>query len=294
MGILIDAATRVVVQGITGREATSMSREMLDYGTRVVAGVTPGKGGERVHGVPVYDTVRQAVSEHPADAAVVCVPPLAAKDAAMEAVEHGLGLVVVVTERVPRHDVLEMLAYAGRRGARVVGPNTAGIITVGQARLGYLGGSNPHRSFTPGPVGIISRSGGMTTEIANLLSLDGIGQSTAVSMGGDPVVGSTYVDYLALFERDPETRAVVLYCEPGGAKEEAAAAYVREHVSKPVVAFIAGAFVDAMPGARFGHASVVVRPGSGSTREKSARFREAGVAVVGTYSELPARLRELL
>ena len=294
MGILIDAGTRVIIQGITGREAASMSREMLEYGTKVVAGVTPGKGGESVHGVPVYDGVREAMAAHSAHASLVLVPAVFAKDAVMEAADSGIELIVVPTERVPRRDVVEMLAFAADRGARVVGPNTGGVITVGESRMGIFGGSNPERSFMPGPVGIISRSGGMTTEIANLLTQHGIGQSTAIGMGGDPIVGSTYGDFLDLFERDSQTKAVVLFCEPGGSKEEAAAEYISERFSKPVVGFVAGRFVDDIPGARFGHASVIVRPDSGSVESKVARFRQAGVQVVDVYSDVAARLKELL
>ncbi len=294
MGILVDENTRVLIQGITGREAATMSREMMAYGTKVVAGVTPGKGGQIVHGIPVYDSVREAVAVHEINAAVVSVPAQFAKDAAMEAMYNGINLVVVLTERIPRKDVIEMIAFADRCGARIVGPNTAGVMTVGKCRLGYFGGDHPERSFIPGPVGIISRSGGMTTEIANLLTLSGIGQTTAIGLGGDVVVGTTYVDCLDLFERDPETKAVALYCEPGGQKEEEAADFIRDRFSKPVVAFIAGKFVDGMPGARFGHASVVVRPGSGSTQEKAARFRRAGVHVVENYSDLATALKQLL
>ena len=294
MGILVDENTRVIIQGITGREAASMSREMLSYGTNVVAGVTPGKGGESVHGVPVYDGVREAVAAHNADASLVLVPAVFAKDAVMEAADNGIGLIVVPTERIPRRDAVEMLAFAADRGARVIGPNTGGVITVGQSRLGIFGGSNPERSFTPGPVGIISRSGGMTTEIANLLTQQGIGQSTAIGMGGDPIVGSTYNDFLDLFERDGKTKAVALFCEPGGVKEEAAADYIGERFSKPVVAFVAGRFVDDIPGARFGHASVIVQPGSGSVEKKVARFKQAGVHVVDVYSEVATKLKELL
>lgn len=294
MGILVDASTRVIIQGITGREAASMSREMLAYGTNVVAGVTPGKGGEWVHGVPVYDGVREAVNAHYADTSLVLVPAVFAKDAVMEAAESGIGLIVVPTERIPRRDVVEMLAFAAERGARVIGPNTGGVITVGQTRLGIFGGSNPERSFTRGPVGIISRSGGMTTEIANSLTQQGIGQTTAIGMGGDPIVGCTYNDFLDLFERDSETKAVVLFCEPGGGKEEVAADYICERFSKPVVAFVAGRFVDDIPGARFGHASVIVRPDSGSVENKMARFRQAGVHVVEVFSEVATRLKELL
>ena len=242
----------------------------------------------------MYDGVREAVAAHNADASLVLVPAVFAKDAVMEAADNGIGLIVVPTERIPRRDAVEMLAFAADRGARVIGPNTGGVITVGQSRLGIFGGSNPERSFTPGPVGIISRSGGMTTEIANLLTQQGIGQSTAIGMGGDPIVGSTYNDFLDLFERDGKTKAVALFCEPGGVKEEAAADYIGERFSKPVVAFVAGRFVDDIPGARFGHASVIVQPGSGSVEKKVARFKQAGVHVVDVYSDVATKLKELL
>ena len=234
------------------------------------------------------------MAAHAADASLVLVPAVFAKDAVMEAADNGIGLIVVPTERIPRRDAVEMLAFAAARGARVIGPNTGGVITVGQSRLGIFGGSNPERSFTPGPVGIISRSGGMTTEIANLLTQQGLGQTTAIGMGGDPIVGSTYNDYLELFERDPETKAVALFCEPGGTKEEAAADYIGDCFSKPVVAFVAGRFVDDNPGARFGHASVIVQPDSGSVEGKVARFRQAGVHVVEVYSDVATKLKELL
>lgn len=296
MAILADENTTVLIQGITGREAASMSREMLDYGARVVAGVTPGKGGQAVHGVPVYDTVAAACAEHEVLAAVVSVPARMAKDAVMEAAAHGIGLAVVLTERIPKQDVIEMVAYSAERGMRIIGPNSPGLISPGKTRLGYLGGSNPERAFLPGPVGIVSRSGGMTTELANLLHLHGIGVSTAIGMGGDPVVGSTYLDYFPLFEADPETRAIVLYVEPGGMKEEALAERLGRDLTKPVVVFVGGKFVDTMPGTRFGHASVMVRPGSGSgsAAEKVRRFREAGAVVVERYSELPEAVRRVL
>jgi succinyl-CoA synthetase alpha subunit len=296
MSILADDKTRILIQGITGREAASMSREMLDYGARIVAGVTPGKAGQEVHGIPVYDTVMAACQEHAPDAAVVSVPPRMAKDAVMEDAAHGIKLGVVLTERIPRQDVVEMIAYAGAHGMMIIGPNSPGIICPGKTRLGYLGGSNPERAFQPGPVGLISRSGGMTTEIANLLCENGIGVTTAIGMGGDPVVGSTYLDLFPLFESDPETQAIVIYCEPGGGKEEALAEMLGKEFNKPLVAFLGGRFVDRMPGMRFGHASVIVRPesGSGSAEEKIRTLRNAGAMVVEHYSELPGAVRGAL
>lgn len=296
LAILADENTRILIQGITGREAASMSREMLDYGAKVVAGVTPGKGGEKVHGLPVYDTVAEACARHRPDATVVSVPARMAKDAVMEAAAHGIALAVVLTERIPKQDVIEMVAYARARGMRIIGPNSPGIISPGKTRLGYLGGSHPERAFRPGPVGVISRSGGMTTEIANLLCRHGLGVSTAIGMGGDPVVGSTYLDFFPRFESDPQTRVIGLYVEPGGTKEEALAAKLGVEFKKPVVVFVGGKFVDEMPGTRFGHASVMVRPGSGSgsAGDKIQRFRAAGAEVVERYSELPAAVRRAL
>lgn len=296
MAILADENTTILIQGITGREAASMSREMLDYGAKVVAGVTPGKGGEKVHGIPVYDTVAEACAKHHPTAAVVSVPARMAKDAVMEAAAHEIRLAVVLTERIPKQDVIEMVAYAGSRRMRIIGPNSPGIISPGKTRLGYLGGSNPERAFLPGPVGVISRSGGMTTEVANLLHRHGLGVSTAIGMGGDPVVGSTYLDFFPLFEADPETKVIVLYVEPGGSKEEVLATKLGKEFKKPVVVFVGGKFVDRMPGTRFGHASVIVRPGSGSgsAGDKVRRFREAGAEVVDRYSELPEAVRKAL
>jgi len=205
-------------------------------------------------------------------------------------------LAVVLTERIPRQDVIEMIAYARERGMRIIGPNSPGTICPKKTRLGYLGGSNPDRSFQPGPVGLISRSGGMTTEIADLLMREGIGVTTAVGMGGDPVVGSTYTDLFPLFEADQETRVIVIYCEPGGSKEEALAEKLRTEFKKPVVAFLGGKFVDGMPGMRFGHASVIVRPdsGSGSAKDKIRRLKDAGAVTVEHYSELALAVKELL
>jgi len=295
MAILIDDKTRILVQGITGREAATFTKDMLDYGSKVVAGVTPGKQGQKVHGIPVYDTVREAVKKHKANAAVISVPPAFAKDAIMEAADCGLSPLAVLTERIPKRDVIEAVAYAQARGCRIIGPNSPGVISPRKkSKLGFLGGNNPERAFRPGNIGVVSRSGGMCTEVANLLTNAGLGISTAIGMGGDPVVGSTYLDFFPLFQKDPETKAVVLFCEPGGVKEDALAEWIPKHFTKPVVAFFGGKFVDDMPGTRFGHASVIVRPGSGSTREKTRLFRKAGVTVVEVYSDIPKAVKERL
>lgn len=290
MAILVDGNTRIIVQGITGREAASFSKDMIDYGSKVAGGVTPGKGGWDVYGIPVFDSVRQAVSKFPANTSIISVPPAGVKGAAFEALDAGIALLVVITERVPRRDVVELLEYAEEEGARVVGPNTLGIISPGhRVKVGMAGGpaADVDKAYSPGSVGIISRSGGMTTEIANLLTTNGIGQSTCIGIGGDPIIGSNFIDLIPLFEKDPETRAVVLYCEPGGTGEERLAEYVQSsHCTLPIIAFVAGQFVDQMPGVRFGHAGAIVEGDRGSTREKIEKFHQAGIQVADKFSDI--------
>ncbi len=297
MSILADRSTKVIIQGITGREAASFTRDMLDYGTKVVAGVTPGKGGQQIHGVPVHDTVRQAVREGPVEASVISVPPRMVLGAALEALDNGIELLVVVTERIPRKDVVEILETARASGARVIGPNTLGIISPDSVKLGMAGGplEDVNKAYTPGPVGIASRSGGMTTEIANLLTTHGIGQSTCVSIGGDPIVGSNFLDLIPLFDRDPETKAVVLFCEPGGVVEEKLAELAASgEIGIPIVAFVAGRFVDAMPGVRFGHAATIVEGEKGSAAGKIEAFKKSGIHVAEAFSEIVPILEGLL
>lgn len=290
MAILVDRNTKIIVQGITGREAASFSKDMIDYGSKVMGGVTPGKGGWDVYGIPVFDSVRQAVTKFPANTSIISVPPAGVKGAAFEALDAGIKLLVVITERVPRRDVVELLEYAEEEGARVVGPNTLGIISPGhRVKVGMAGGpaADVDKAYSPGPVGIISRSGGMTTEIANLLTTNGIGQSTCIGIGGDPIIGSNFIDLVPLFEKDPETRAVVLYCEPGGTGEERLAEYVLAHKCPlPIVAFVAGQFVDEMPGVRFGHAGAIVEGDRGSTRGKIEKFHQAGIQVADKFSDI--------
>ena len=297
MAILADQDTKVIIQGITGREAASFTKDMLDYGTRVVAGVTPGKQGQEVHGVPVYDTVRGALKEHPADASVISVPPGMVKGAVLEAVLNHLKLLVVVSERVPRKDVIEFLEAAREQDARVIGPNTLGIISPERVKLGMAGGpvEDVKKAYTPGNVGIASRSGGMTTEIANLLTTHGIGQSTCIGIGGDPVVGSNFLDLIPLFDQDPETKAVVLFCEPGGIIEESLAErVVSQEIALPIVAFIAGRFVDDMPGVRFGHAATIVEGNKGTAKGKIESFKKAGIHVAESFSDIVKILREVI
>lgn len=295
MTILANADTRILVQGITGREAATFTAESISYGAKIVAGVTPGKGGVTIHDVPVYDTVQAAVSAHSIDATVISVPPQFALDAACEALANGIKLLVVVTERVPRRDVVTMLEAASRAEARIVGPNTLGVISPGQTRVGMAGGSVDavRRAYLPGNVGVVSRSGGMMTEIANLLSGAGIGQSTCVSIGGDPIVGSTILDLLPLYEADPDTHAIVMFSEPGGDMEERLAAVVEQHQTRlPIIAFVAGRFADRMQGVRFGHAGAIVQGSQGSPAAKIVRMREAGILVANKLYEIPDLVRD--
>ena len=294
MAILADSDLNVIVQGITGREAASFTRDMLDYGTRVVAGVTPAKQGHKIHGVPVYDTVRAAQGEHPAAASVISVPPALVKGAVLEALDNDIKLLIIVTERVPRKDVVEFLEVARQVNARIIGPNTLGLICPHNVKLGMAGGpvADVKKSYMPGPVGIASRSGGMTTEIANLLTTNGIGQSTCVAIGGDAMVGTNFLELIPLFARDPETEAVVLFCEPGGVIEENLAELVtQENIDLPIVAFLAGRFVDQMPGVRFGHAATIVEGDRGTTRSKKKTLERAGIHVAEKFSDIVAILK---
>ena len=297
MAILADQNTRVIVQGITGREAATFTKDMMDYGTKVMAGVTPGKQGQQVHGIPVYDTVRRALKEHPAEASVISVPPALVKGAVLEALDNGIQLIVVVSERVPRKDTIEFLEVAREKNARVIGPNTLGLISPHILKLGMAGGpvEDVKKAYMPGPVGIASRSGGMTTEIANLLTTHGIGQSTCIGVGGDAVVGSNFLDLIPLFDKDPKTKAAVLFCEPGGIIEEKLSEFVMaENISLPIIAFIAGRFVDDIPGVRFGHAATIVEGDRGTTKGKIAMFKKAGIRVAESFSDIVWIAREFL
>jgi succinyl-CoA synthetase alpha subunit len=297
MSILAHEDTRILVQGITGREAATFVSESIQYGAQIMAGVTPGKGGLQVNDVPVFDTVADALKTAPCNASIISVPASAVKDAAWEALENGLPLVVIVTENIPKRDVVAILERAAALGARVVGPNSLGVISPGLTRIGMCGGkaTDVRRAYRPGPVGVISRSGGMMTEIANLLTLNGIGQSTCVSIGGDPIIGSSMLDLLPLYEADPQTRALVLFCEPGGTMEERLAEHLKEHPSRlPILAFVAGRFADRMQGQRFGHAGAIVEGSKGSPAGKMALLKGAGVHVVDKLSQIPVILHELL
>ncbi len=296
MSILITRETSFIVQGITGREAVSLTRENLDYGANIVGGVTPGRAGRDVYGVKVYDCVRDVVAkEGSVDGAVVCVPPRFTKDAVFEALENGIKLIVIVTERIPRREVAQMVELASLRGARIIGPNCLGIISPGEAKMGGVGGpaANTRQAYTKGNVGIMSRSGGMTTEIASTLTAAGLGQSTAVSIGGDAIIGSSYADLMPLFEADPETHAIAIYSEPGGRMEAELADWVRQNDSRlPIVAFMAGRFMDEMPGMRFGHAGTIVEGKADTTADKIERMRAADISVAERIEEIPDLIRQ--
>jgi len=295
MSILVNENFTFMIQGITGREAVNMTRECLDYGSQVVAGVTPGRGGRDVYGVPVYDTVREAVAKHHIDGSVLTVPPAFTRDAAFEAIENGIKLLVIVTERIPRLEVVQVVELANMRGTRVIGPNCLGLITPGKCKMGGIGGpaADTRKAYQPGPVGVMSRSGGMTTEIANALTAAGLGQSTAVSIGGDAIIGSSYAELMPLFEADAGTKAIVIYSEPGGPMEAQLAEWVKQHTSRlPIVAFMAGRFMDAMPGMRFGHAGTIVEGRADTAAEKIRRLHDAGIAVAEEIEQIPGLVKE--
>ena len=299
MSILIDAETTFIVQGITGREAVNLTRECLDYGAgaKIVGGVTPGRLGRDVHGVPVFDTVAQAVEHHggPIKGSVVTVPPAFTKDAVFEAIENGIELIVIVTERIPRGDVAQMVELAGSRGARIIGPNCLGIIVPDVIKMGGIGGParDAAKAYSQGPVGVISRSGGMTTEMSSTLTAAGLGQSTAVSIGGDAIIGSTYAELMPLFEADESTQAIVIYTEPGGRMEAELARWVTENDSRlPIVAFMAGRFMDEMPGMSFGHAGTIVEGKEDTAAEKIARLASAGIVVAEEIAQIPDLVKE--
>lgn len=283
MSILVDKNTRLLVQGITGREGTFHTRQMIAYGTQVVAGVTPGKGGQwAVDGkVPVFDTVKEAIAATDANASVIYVPARFAPDAMLEAADAGIPLIVCITEGVPIQDMIRVRAYLDQKGARLIGPNCPGLITPGEAKVGIM----PGQIHKPGPVGVVSRSGTLTYEVVYALTLRGIGQSTCVGIGGDPVNGSNFIDILTLFESDPLTEQVVLIGEIGGNDEERAAEFIATKMSKPVTAFIAGR--TAPPGKRMGHAGAIIQGGSGLAADKIAALEAAGVQVAEHPEQIP-------
>jgi succinyl-CoA synthetase alpha subunit len=284
MSIIVDENTRVLIQGITGHQGTFHSRAMRQFGTNVVAGVTPGKGGTDVEGVPVFNTVKEAVEKTNANASVIFVPAPFAKDACYEAIDAGLKVLVVITEHIPFHDTMDVVHYCKYKGVTLIGPNTPGITSVGKTKLGIM----PNNVFLKGDTGVVSRSGTLTYEIVNALTESKIGQSTCVGIGGDPVNGMNFVEILELFEKDPETKRIVLVGEIGGMAEEIAAEYIKKHVTKPVYAYIAGR--SAPPGKRMGHAGAIIQRGKGTAASKVKALESAGVKV----AKIPADIAKLI
>jgi succinyl-CoA synthetase alpha subunit len=288
LSILADKNTRLIIQGITGKEGSFHTGQMIAYGTNVVAGVTPGKGGSEHDGVPVFNTVTDAVRATAANASIVYVPPAFAADAIMEAADAGVPLVVCITEGIPALDMVRAFDYLSSRGTRLIGPNCPGIISPGKCKIGIM----PAHIHAEGRIGVVSRSGTLTYEAVHQLTQLGLGQSTAIGIGGDPVIGTTFVDALALFEKDPETDAVVMIGEIGGTAEEQAASFVQQKMTKPVVGFIAGQ--TAPPGRRMGHAGAIIAGGRGTAAEKMVAMQEAGIHVVRSPADIGAHMAVVL
>ena len=288
MSVLIDKNTKLLVQGITGSQGMLHTRGCRDYGTNIVAGVTPGKGGQEFEGVPIFNTVQDAVKATGANASMILVPPPFAADAIMEAADAEIPLIVAITEGVPVLDMVSAVSFVYQKGSRLIGPNCPGIITPGQIKIGIMPGSI-HKT---GPVGVVSRSGTLTYEAVGQLTRVGLGQSTCIGIGGDPVNGTNFIDCLKLFQEDPQTEAIVMIGEIGGDAEEQAAAYAKDNVSKPIVSFIAGQ--TAPPGRRMGHAGAIISGGRGTAAEKMSALQEAGIHVVKTPAEIGEKMLEAL
>jgi succinyl-CoA synthetase alpha subunit len=289
VSVLIDRSTRLLVQGITGRDGSFHTRQMIDYGTQIVGGVVPGKGGQMFEeSTPIFDTVVEAVQETGANASVIYVPPAFAADAIYEAADAGVELIVAITEGIPVLDMTRVMPFVRERGARLVGPNCPGLISPGESKVGIL----PGQICEPGPVGVVSRSGTLTYEVIHHLTGAGIGQSTCVGIGGDPIIGTSFIDCLSLFEADPETRAVVMIGEIGGTDEQDAAAFVEHEMEIPVVGFIAGQ--TAPPGRRMGHAGAIISGSEGTATEKMEAFRRHGIAVARRPADIVELVRKAL
>jgi succinyl-CoA synthetase alpha subunit len=288
VSILVDKESRVVVQGVTGKEGSFHTKQMLEYGTKVVAGVTPGKAGQQVDGVPVYHTVADAVAEQGADVSIIFVPPAFAPDAIMEAAAAGIKVIACITEGLPTLDMVRVKHYLNGRSSVLIGPNCPGIITPGACKLGIM----PGYIFQPGNIGVISRSGTLTYEVVDQISKQGLGQSTCLGIGGDPIIGLNFIDLLKLFAGDAQTGGVVLIGEIGGTAEEEAAAFIKEHFPKPVVTFIAGQ--TAPPGRRMGHAGAIISGKSGTAQEKMAVLKAAGIRVVVDLTKVGETVKEVM
>jgi succinyl-CoA synthetase alpha subunit len=288
LSVLVDKNTRLVVQGITGKEGSFHTKQMVEYGTQVVGGVTPGKGGTPHEGIPVFNTVAEAVREAGANVSIIYVPPPFAADAILEAADAGMPLVVCITEGIPAIDMVRVKRFLEGKATRLIGPNCPGIISPGKCKIGIM----PGHIHKEGSVGVVSRSGTLTYEAVGQLTALGLGQSTAIGIGGDPVIGTTHTDALALFEADPETQGIVMIGEIGGTAEEEAAAYAKEHVTKPIVAFIAGQ--TAPPGRRMGHAGAIIAGGKGTAAEKMTALEAAGIRVVHSPADIGTAMRDAL
>jgi succinyl-CoA synthetase alpha subunit len=288
MAIYINKKTRVLVQGITGKQGSFHTGQMLAYGTTIVCGISPGKGGQAVEGVPVFDTVFEAMEKEPADASILFIPAPFARDAAFEALDAGIKLIVLIPEHIPLHDAMEIMAYAKTKDAVVVGPNTFGLVSSGMCKIGIM----PNKYFIPGPVGVVSRSGTLCYEIVGALTANNIGTTTVVGLGGDRVVGLHFIDVLKQFEADPETKAMVLVGEIGGSAEEEASAFIKQAISKPVVAYLAGK--SAPPGKRMGHAGAIIERGKGTFDSKVQALTAAGVKVADLPDDVAQIIKKIL
>lgn len=297
MAILVDKDSKIAIQGITGREASMVTKHALAYGTKIMAGVTPGKEGQSVEGVPVYDTLKRACQSFEINTSVVYVPPAFAYDAVMEAIGNGIPLIIIITERIPQQDAIKFLSAARRANCTVVGPNSVGVITPeDKVKLGAIGGDNPERCFVPGNVGVISRSGGMTAECAWMVKRAGFGVSTCVSIGGDTFIGSPPREVLGMFEEDPKTKAVVMWGEPGTKYEEDVAEFIKKKgFTKPLIAYIGGRFVEEMPeGTVFGHAASMIEGGTGKPSNKMAALREARCYIAEKFNDIIPILQKVM
>jgi succinyl-CoA synthetase alpha subunit len=288
MAIFIDENTNVLIQGITGNQGAFHTEQMIAYGTKVVAGVSPGKGGGNIHNVPVYDSVSQAVDSHKIHASIIFVPAKFAKDSAFEAINGGIKLIVLLTEHIPVHDAMAIMEYAQCEGATVVGPNTFGLVSSGKSKIGIM----PNQYFVPGPVGIVARSGTLSYEIVGSLLTSDMGTSSVVGLGGDRVVGLNFIDVLSEFQKDPLTKVIVLVGEIGGTAEEDAAEYIKGHVTKPIIAYLAGK--SAPPGKRMGHAGAIIEGNKGTLEGKVKALTEAGVLVATLPFEVPDLVKKVL